>query len=133
MVLNRNKAGCKPSTGSLKKNFSKFFGDPEKISEFKEHKEGDSGLISFLSLSRKKLAEKKKVNKQLSLGLKQDDVQINALRDKVQVCKANSSKALEVKINSLKLPVRSKIKTEDELKKLTQGLSLQGSEQKKHN
>jgi len=100
--------------------------------DFKEHKEGDSGISSCLSILPENLAGQKKVNQDLGLILKVDDVLLESFKNKDQVCKANLSETLEVEIQSLQTPVRSTIKNENELKESIQELILESSDTQKN-
>jgi len=126
MVLNRSEPAYKSRSGSWKKIFNNFVVDPSK------HKEGDSGLSSCLSIKPEKLAEQKKVNQQLGLILEHDAVLLKSLKNKDQVCRANSYEAQEVEIKSLQTPVCSKITTENELKESLQGLILESRDCQKN-
>merc|ERR1719173_61716 len=82
----------------------------------------DYSLVLFFHQNN---AEQKKENQQLALKLKEDDVLHKSFRDDVQVCNSNLSEVLEPNVIIIQPPVRTKIKTEDELKESHEGFSLE--------
>jgi len=131
MVLNRTEAACKSRKGSLEMNSTKFVADPAILYECKKDKEADSGISSSVSRLPTKMVGQKEIKQQLALRLKEDDVLLKSLKHKVQVSRANLSEPLKVEITPPQTPVRSNIKTEDELKESTQVLISESSELQK--
>jgi len=129
LLLFKSVDDCKSNTASLNRQFTGSIGDPDILPKLKkEFEKGDDGIVSCLSFLKETVAKQTRVNKQLGLRIKDEDLLFRSLGEKIKRHKETLNEILAVHSNSQQ---KSNAKAEAEEKKSARRLTREKIEHQK--